>query len=80
MALLGPLAWWAATRDRRAALLLVASVVQEWRDRSRPEDLPAFAARVLLDQAAYGAGVVAGCVGHRTAGPLVPRSGRSRRA
>ncbi|HUR51613.1 MAG TPA: mycofactocin biosynthesis glycosyltransferase MftF [Mycobacteriales bacterium] len=79
LAMLGPLAWWAATRDRRAAALLLWPVVQEWRERRPDEDLPEFTARVLLDQAAYGAGVVAGCVEHRTASPLVPRAGRRRR-
>jgi mycofactocin system glycosyltransferase len=74
LALLGPLAWWAAARDRRAALLLLGAVAHEWHERGRPEDLPAFASRALLDQAAYGAGVVAGCLRHRTAAPLVPRA------
>jgi mycofactocin glycosyltransferase len=73
LALLGPVAWWAAVRDRRVALLLLAAVVHEWHERGRPEDLPAFAGRALLDQAAYGAGVVTGCARTGTAAPLVPR-------
>jgi mycofactocin system glycosyltransferase len=72
--LLGPLAWWAAARDRRVAALLLAPVVHEWWQR-RPEERPvAFGARVLLDQAAYGAGVVAGCVRSGAAEPLLPRT------
>jgi hypothetical protein len=74
LALLGPLAWWLGARDRRAALLLLAAAAQEWQERGRPEDLPAFTARALLDQAAYGAGVIAGCVRNGTPAPLVPRA------
>jgi mycofactocin system glycosyltransferase len=72
--LLGPLGWWAATRDRRVAALLLAPVVAEWWQR-RPEEKPvAFGARVLLDQAAYGAGVAVGCARAGTAEPLLPRT------
>jgi mycofactocin system glycosyltransferase len=74
LALLGPVAWWAATRDRRAALLLLGAVAHAWHERGRPEDLPAFATRALLDQAAYGAGVLTGCVRDRTVAPLLPRT------
>jgi hypothetical protein len=78
LALLGPFAWWWAVRDRRAGLLLLGAVVAEWHERGRPGDLPDYAARALVDQAAYGAGVVSGCVRHRTLAPLMPRTGRSR--
>jgi len=74
LALLGPLGWAAATKDRRAALLLALPVVQEWVQRRPDEQARRFAVRVLLDEAAYGAGVLAGCVRHRTAAPLVPRT------
>jgi len=71
--LLGPLAWLAAGRDRRVAALLLAPAVLEWHERRPREDLGPYAARALLDQAAYGAGVLAGCLRHRTARPLLPR-------
>jgi mycofactocin system glycosyltransferase len=74
LALLGPLGWAIASKDRRAAALLVLPLVQEWRERRPREDLLEFGARVLLDQSAYGAGVVAGCLTHRTIAPLVPRT------
>jgi mycofactocin system glycosyltransferase len=73
--LLGPLAWLAARKDRRVAALLLAPTVLEWRERRPAEDLGPYVARTVLDQAAYGAGVLAGCVRHRTLGPLVPRTG-----
>lgn len=72
--LLGPLAWLAATKDRRVAALLLAPAAVEWHERRPREDLGPYTARVLLDQAAYGAGVLAGCLRHRTLGPLVPRA------
>lgn len=72
LALAGPLAWLLA-RDRRVVALLLGSVLAEWLDRRPAEDPVRFAARALLDQAAYGAGVLAGCLAHRTTGPLIPR-------
>ncbi|HUR13551.1 MAG TPA: mycofactocin biosynthesis glycosyltransferase MftF [Mycobacteriales bacterium] len=72
--LLGPLGWFAATRDRRVAVLLLAPVLLEWRERRPQEDLPGYGTRVLLDQAAYGAGVLAGCLRHRTLLPLLGRN------
>ena len=72
--LLGPLAWLAATRDRRVAALLVAPAVVEWRERRPREDLAPHAVRILLDQAAYGAGVVLGCFRHRALQPLRART------
>jgi mycofactocin system glycosyltransferase len=72
--LLGPLGWWAATRDKRIAALLLAPVVAEWWQRRPEEEAVAFGTRVLLDQAAYGAGVVTGCVRSGTAEPLLPRT------
>jgi len=79
LALLGPLGWSLALRDRRAAALLVAPLIEEWWQRGRPEPAAKYGTRVLLDQAAYGAGVLAGCARHRTAAPLLPRAGRSPR-
>jgi mycofactocin system glycosyltransferase len=77
LALLGPVGWAFGAKDRRVAVLLVAPLVEEW-SRRRPAEPPIrYGVRVLLDQAAYGAGVLAGCVRHRTAEPLVPRTGRS---
>jgi mycofactocin system glycosyltransferase len=76
LALLGPVAWMLARKDRRAAVLLLAPVVKEWRERRPDEDAVPYGVRVLLDQAAYGAGVLVGCARHRTAAPLLPRTGR----
>jgi mycofactocin system glycosyltransferase len=73
LALAGPLAWVAAGRDRRVAALLVAPLVREWWHRGRPGDPARYVGRALLDDAAYGSGVVAGCVRHRTGAPLRPR-------
>jgi mycofactocin system glycosyltransferase len=73
LALTGPLGWWAAARDRRMAALLVVPLLLEWADRRPPVDPLRYVARGLLDQAAYGAGVLHGCLRHRTAEPLIPR-------
>jgi len=73
LALAGPLAWAAGVRDRRVAALLLAPAVREWWHRRPAEDPATYAGRALLDEAAYGAGVLAGCVRHRTAAPLRPR-------
>ncbi|MDP9182849.1 MAG: mycofactocin biosynthesis glycosyltransferase MftF [Actinomycetota bacterium] len=77
LALLGPLGWALAAKDRRAAALLVAPLVQEWWERRPQEDVVHFGVRALLDQGAYGAGVLVGCAWHRTADPLRPTSGRT---
>lgn len=74
LALAGPVAWAAAARDRRVALLLVAPLALEWRAKRAPGDPFSYVARGLLDQAAYGAGVVTGCVRARTLAPLRPRT------
>lgn len=74
LALLGPLAWVAAAHDRRAGVLLVAPFLREWSQR-RPGTGPVgYTGTALLDQAAYGAGVLAGCLAARTTGPLRPRT------
>lgn len=76
--LAGPVAWWVACRRPLVAALLVAPLLQEHRQRGPAEAPPGYVLRGLLDQAAYGAGVLAGCVRHRTARPLAPRvPGRS---
>lgn len=71
--LAGPLVWVAARRRPVVAALLLAPLLHEWWQRRPAEDPVTYAARGLLDQAAYGAGVVAGCARHRTLGPLLPR-------
>jgi len=71
--LAGPLAWWAARRRPVVAGLLVVPLLAEWRQRRPAEDPLSYTARGLLDQAAYGAGVVVGCLRARTARPLLPR-------
>ena len=72
LSLLGPVAWLGA-RDRRVAALLVAPYLKEWWERRPGGDPVTFVATALVEQAAYGAGVVAGCVRERTWGPLLPR-------
>lgn len=71
--LAGPVAWWTARRKPVVAALLLAPLLQEWRQRRPAEGPVRYTARGLLDQAAYGAGVVTGCAQHRTARPLLPR-------
>ncbi len=75
LALLGPLAWLAA-RDRRVAALLLAPYLTEWAQRRPDLDPVRYVGTALLDQAAYGAGVLRGCVATRTTVPLRPRTGR----
>ncbi len=73
LALAGPFAWALAVKDRRAAALLLGPVLREWWHRRPTEDPLTYAGRTLLDEAAYGAGVLAGCLRHRSAAPLRPR-------
>ena len=72
LAMAGPVAWVLA-RDRRAAALLAAPPLLEWLQRRPATDPASYAVTVLLGQSAYGAGVLAGCLRHRTIVPLVPR-------
>jgi mycofactocin system glycosyltransferase len=69
----GPLAWWAAWRRPRLLPLLVVPLVLEQLERNPEGPALRYVAEGLLEQAAYGAGVVAGCARHRTLGPLRPR-------
>lgn len=73
LSLLGPLAWLAARNDRRVTALLVAPYLREWAERRPGADPLTYTATALLDQAAYGTGVLAGCVTHRTVVPIAPR-------
>jgi mycofactocin system glycosyltransferase len=72
LALVGPLGWLVA-RDRRAAALLFAPPLLEWWQRRPAVDPVRFTGSVLLGQSAYGAGVLMGCLRHRTVVPLLPR-------
>ncbi|MGB8650478.1 MAG: hypothetical protein WCD35_07430, partial [Mycobacteriales bacterium] len=74
LALLGPLGWVAAAKDRRVAALLVAAPLVEWQRKGRPGAPWRFVTTALLDDAAYGAGVLVGCARERTAAPLRPRT------
>jgi hypothetical protein len=47
----------------------------EWWQRRPATDPASYTAAALLGQAAYGAGVLAGCARHRTLRPLLPRRG-----
>ncbi|MCU1622270.1 MAG: glycosyl transferase family 2 [Frankiales bacterium] len=73
LSLLGPVAWLAGCRRPQLLALMALPLVVEQLER-RPE-APAlrYVGEGLLEQAAYGAGVVAGCVLHRTVRPLLPR-------
>ncbi len=64
----------ASRRSRRvlAAFLAIAPLV-EWLERRPAMNPVSYAALHLLDDAAYCAGVWAGCCRHRTIGPLLPR-------
>jgi mycofactocin system glycosyltransferase len=73
LSLLGPLPW--LTRSRTVAALLVAPPLVEWWQRRPATDPASYTAAALLGQAAYGAGVLAGCARHRTLRPLLPRRG-----
>ncbi len=72
----------AATRSRTARRALAVSAVlpalAEWRERRPALDPVTWTALVLADDAAYCAGVWAGCLRHRTLQPLLPswRAGR----
>lgn len=75
-------AWWpllalaavaGGRRARRAALLLAG--VAELTRQPRPASVPAWGL-ALLDDAAYGAGLWAGCLRARSAGALLPRRSR----
>ncbi|MBV9485614.1 MAG: mycofactocin biosynthesis glycosyltransferase MftF [Frankiaceae bacterium] len=54
------------------ASLVLAPAIERWVRRRPPIDLPRFLAAALADDLAYGAGVWAGAIRHRTAAPLRP--------
>jgi mycofactocin system glycosyltransferase len=56
-----------------AATLLLGPPLAAWATRRPPIDPVRFAALAIADDIAYGAGVWAGCVRHRTTAPLRPR-------
>ena len=73
LALLGPVGWWAAWRRPALLALLALPLVTEQLER-RPHAAPLrYVGAGLVEQAAYGAGVVAGCAHERTLRPLLPR-------
>jgi len=75
LALLGPVAWWAAWRRPQLLALLALPLVVEQLER-RPDAPPLrYVGEGLLEQAAYGAGVAAGCVRWGTLRPVLPRKG-----
>jgi mycofactocin system glycosyltransferase len=59
-----------AVRAATVVALAVAPVVAEWRELRPEVSLARFVAGRLADDAAYGAGVYAGCVKERTVAPL----------
>lgn len=75
-------AWWplallAALVSGRARRVVIAATtiphLLEWAQRRPPLDPLSWVALRVLDDAAYGAGVWAGCLRERTVDPLVPR-------
>ena len=73
LALCGPLAWVLGSRHRRVGALLIAPYLREWAQQRPDLDPVTLTVTALLDQAAYGAGLLVGCLRHRTAAPLRPR-------
>ncbi|HEX3707747.1 MAG TPA: mycofactocin biosynthesis glycosyltransferase MftF [Mycobacteriales bacterium] len=66
------------SRSLMVAALAVAPPLVDW-SRSRPAVTPArYLAGRVTDDIAYGVGVHAGCLRHRTAAPLLPSSTRQR--
>ena len=73
LSLLGPVAWVAGWRRPQLLGLMALPLVVEQLER-RPEASPfRYVGAGLIEQAAYGAGVLVGCVRGRTARPLLPR-------
>ena len=67
----------AARRTRPAALaLLLTPALAEWRRRRPALDPVRFTVAAVADDCAYGGGVVAGCLAHRTPVPLIPAGPR----
>ena len=60
------------------AALILAPPLLDWADRKPPLDPARYVAARLLDDAAYSIGVWQGCVGNRTARPLLPVIGGGR--
>lgn len=61
-----------------AAALLIAPAAAGWRHRRGDIDPFTFAVGAVADDIAYGAGVIAGCLRHRTTIPLRPALARQR--
>jgi hypothetical protein len=75
LSLLGPIAWAAGWRRPQLLGLLALPLVVEQLERRPEAGVVRYVAEGLLEQSAYGAGVLTGCVQHRTLRPLVPRTG-----
>jgi mycofactocin system glycosyltransferase len=65
-------------RKLAAASLLAGPAVTTWLGNDRPLDPVRLTAAALADECAYGAGVLVGCLRHRTARPLIPHTARRR--
>lgn len=74
LALLGPVGWLAGWRRPQLLALLALPLVVEQLERRPDAGVIGYVGEGLLEQAAYGAGVVAGCARHRTLRPLLPRT------
>lgn len=73
---IGALAVATSPRSRAARIItaaIVAPLVWEWLRGPRPLDLPRYLALRVLDDAAYGTGVVAASLRERSSAPLIPR-------
>ncbi len=73
-AVLGALVTGGRRRRFAAAGLLLGSAVSGWWRSDRSLDPARYAAGSVLDDLAYGAGVLAGCARQRTVRPLLPKT------
>jgi hypothetical protein len=73
--------WWPATfaaaalspRARKLiAAAVIASYAEEWHGQAATVGFAGWCSLRLLDDLAYGAGMWAGCIRHRTIAPLLP--------
>lgn len=63
---------WRSRAARAAAAAMLVPLIVEWRTRRQPLDLPRYLALHLVDDAAYGTGVIAGALRGRYPAVLVP--------
>jgi mycofactocin system glycosyltransferase len=74
LSLVGPFGWLAGWRRPQLLALLALPLVVEQLERRPDAAVARYVGEGLLEQAAYGAGLVVGCLRHRTLRPLLPRT------